>query len=222
MKKQFLATICISLLCLTTASPSWAQTEDVKTAAKKWLAINALAQKPDGLHLAAVASGGSYLDDGTESPKGLEPSLEHAISKSPLILIGTVTAKKPVLTFDGRSIQTLYTLKIVSVLRGNAQSSVIYAVPGGTIRYPDGTKAEVRIKDFTSLVNGHCYLILAQPDEDNPGIYGPSVWDESTFELDDDGHSMSLASRTGSRVGREGFIGVKALVDKVRSIIQSQ
>ena len=72
------------------------------------LDINLLQRQPDGLHKAALASGGTYRTGGGSPPKSRVSDLNQLVTGSPTVVVATVTNATAALKDDGRFLFTNY------------------------------------------------------------------------------------------------------------------
>ena len=146
-----------------------------------------ISRQNDGLHKAAVANNGYYLqsDDGLPWNRF---SLEGLVHSSNAVFVGTVQDSRSELEQHGRYIHTRYSVEIEQILKGSLQPGqvVSFLLPGGKVTFDDGTVAEVRKEGEPPLLKDHRYALFTLDSTEEAGLR-PVGADEGVFELISDG-----------------------------------
>lgn len=94
-------------------------------------------------------------------------SLNELSRLSPHIFVGRAVSNVSRLTSEGRSVETVFNVQVLDVLKGDLSigEMVQIAVPGGRYGFPDGTFAQVNVIGFRRPRNGYRYLWFAQRED---------------------------------------------------------
>jgi hypothetical protein len=112
---------------------------------------------------------------------------------SSFIILGRAAWNVCKLSQDGDQITIDYGVKVSDVIKGNVKPGINLAVslPGGMVRFADGTSAEFRTPTFRKMNKGRTYLLFLSMDNKRGGILVPTHGPQSIFEVSLDGASAS-------------------------------
>jgi hypothetical protein len=185
------------------------------------LNINMLQRQPDGLHKAALASGGTYRTGGGSPPKYRMSDLNQLVTDSPTIIVATVANANAVLKDDGRFLFTNYQLNVIETIKGNFAKTDELEMMGGTYTFSDGSIVNWFEPAWKSLRTDTTYILFLHRWEDVPNQFRVVSAGQGIFEITSDGeHLISYTYIPypydplidDARAGREAFL------KKVRSI----
>jgi len=186
------------------------------------LDVNMLQRQPDGLHKAALASGGTYRTGGGSPPKYRMSDLNQLVTDSPTIIVATVTNATAVLKEEGRFLFTNYQLNVIETIKGNFAKTDELEMKGGTYTFSDGSIVNWVEPAWKSLRTGTTYILFLHRWEDVPNQFRVVSAGQGIFEITSDGeHLISYAYipypydplLDDASAGREAFL------KKVRSIV---
>jgi hypothetical protein len=123
--------------------------------------------RASGLHEAAKLTG-HYVGFTGYPNVGGPADLAELIDVSPLIVVGTVVENVSRSAADGRTIVTLYSIHSESVFKGHLRSDRLSMIlPGGRVRFADGTEAELRTSGLRRPRTGEVWAWFARsaPEE---------------------------------------------------------
>jgi hypothetical protein len=137
-----------------------------------------------GLAAAAAVTGSFVISSPARSAAG-PANLDELASLSPIIVIGWADSNKCRLTVDGRSIETLYDVRIESMIKGNlaAGNSITVTVPGGKVGFADGAWAQVDTPGFLPPQPAHRFVWFLRESKENSGTFELSQGPLSLFDL---------------------------------------
>ena len=110
--------------------------------------INMLVRQLDGLHKAALASGGAYQTGRGSAAKYRMNSLNDLVAGSPTIVVASVRSATPVLKDNGRFLFTNYQLNVIEPIKGDFANTDVLEMMGATYT-------------FSLLARAHKNLVLA-------------------------------------------------------------
>jgi hypothetical protein len=189
------------------------------------LNINMLQRQPDGLHKAALASGGTYRTGGGSPPKYRISDLNQLVTDSPTIIVATVTNATAVLKDDGRFLFTNYQLNVIETIKGNFEKTDELEMMGGTYTFSDGSIVNWVEPVWKSLRTGTTYILFLHRWEDAPNQFRVVSAGQGIFEVTSDGDH--LISYTYIPYPYDPLIdaakeGKDAFLKNVRSIARGQ
>ncbi|HKC62068.1 MAG TPA: hypothetical protein VKB86_00415 [Pyrinomonadaceae bacterium] len=113
------------------------------------------------------------------------------VKDSPIIILGRVERSPCKLSEDGERITIDYQVRVSDVVKGNMAKGtlVTVSVPGGLVRFDDGTTAEFRTPSFRKMASGRSYLLFLTPEGKRDGILITTGGPQGIFELSRDGAS---------------------------------
>lgn len=185
------------------------------------LNINMLQQQPDGLHKAALASGGTYRTGGGSPPKYRMSDLNQLVRDSPTIIVATVTNATAVLKDDGRFLFTNYQLNVIETIKGEFAKSDELEMKGGTYTFSDGSIVNWVEPAWKSLRTGTTYILFLHRWEDAPNQFRVVSAGQGIFEITSDGErliSYTYIPYPYDPLIDDASAGREAFLKKVRSI----
>ena len=203
-----LATVAAAAMSLATAALSYDPS------------IDKLVSQPDGLHKAAVASGGTYQAGGGSPPKYRMFDLNQLVADSPTIVVASVSNATAELVDDGRYIRTNYQLSIVQTIKGDFAKAILLEMPGGTYTFSDGSVINWIEPVWKSLRTGATYILFLTRWEDQPDHFRVVSASQGIVEITSDG--QRLISHTyvpNDFLIDEASAGKTAFLQKVKSIV---
>jgi hypothetical protein len=121
----------------------------------------------------------------TENPvgPGRYANLSALVGDSSAVLIGTPQTNISRLTADGTNITLDYTVKVEYVYKGSLRESDIITVslPGGMVKFEDGSSAEVRTPGFRKMQDGKTYALFLAGKANNSFV--PVGGPQGIFEI---------------------------------------
>jgi hypothetical protein len=154
------------------------------------LDINTLQQQPEGLHKAALASGGIYRTGGGSPPKSRVSDLNQLVTGSPTIIVATVANATAVLKDDGRFLFTNYQLNVIETIKGNFAKTDELEMMGGTYTFSDGSIVNWVEPAWKSLRIGTTYILFLHHWEDVPNQFRVVSAGQGIFEIASDGEHL--------------------------------
>jgi hypothetical protein len=202
-------------LATMTASLSWA-TDALPYNSR----IDMLVLQPDGLHKAALASGGTYQAGGLSPPKYLIPDLNQLVSGSPTIVVASVSNATAELLDDGRYIRTNYQLNIIQIIKGDFAKTDLLEMPGGTYTFSDGSAVNQIEPVWKALRKGTTYILFLTRWADRPDHFHVVGAGQGIFEIAFDGeHLISYTYLKNEPLRDDVSAGKAAFLEKVESIV---
>lgn len=112
----------------------------------------------------ARRAGGHYQEVLREDAVPPASTIRDLAARSPDIVIGQVLARRGHLTEDQRMVRTDVVLKVQQTVRGGSRPGqlITIAVPGGSYRFPDGTKAALYREYYRPIRDKERYLFFLQ------------------------------------------------------------
>jgi hypothetical protein len=134
----------------------------------------------------------------TESPvgPGRYVNLSALVGESAAVLIGTPQTNTSKLTADGTNITLDYKVKVEYVYKGNLRESdmITISLPGGMVKFEDGSTAEVRTPGFRKMQDAKTYaLFLATKDNK---AFVPTGGPQGIFEIPTTNVTRAVKSHT--------------------------
>jgi hypothetical protein len=186
------------------------------------LDINILQQQPDGLHKAALASGGTYRTGGGSPPKYRMSDLNQLVTDSPTIVVATVANATAVLKDDGRFLFTNYRLNVTETIKGNFTKADELEMMGGTYTFSDGAVVNWVEPAWKTLRTGTAYILFLHRWEDVPDQFRVVSAGQGIFEITSDGEhliSYTYIPYPYDPLIDEAKKGKDAFLKNVRSIV---
>jgi hypothetical protein len=185
--------------------------------------IDILAQQPDGLHKAALASGGTYEAGAFLSPpKSIAADLNQLVAGSSTIVVASVRSAAPQLLDDGRSIRTNYQLNVAEVIKGNIATTDLLEMPGGSYKFSDGSVVNQIETAWKTLQTGKSYILFLTRWPNRPTVFRLTSAAQGIFEVAfDNQHLISYSYVQNDSLRDEASLGKAAFLEKVKSIVGS-
>lgn len=209
---------------LTVSIPLQAQCSKSSDCSEKFVALVRLARQPDGLHKAALANGGTFESGGGDPPKGIYDLPSLAVM-STIIVSAKVLKSESILVNEGRDIETLSTLQITQIFKGQSSEQLLHlSMRGGAYTFPDGSKATQTEDIERPLVENVEYILFLERAQDRPNLYYPTAWTgQDVFEVARDGsHLFSHTYLRKDPLRDEAKAGREAFVQRLQKLIASQ
>jgi hypothetical protein len=182
--------------------------------------IDMLVSQPDGLHKAALASGGTYRAGGLSPPKFLIPDLKNLVADSPTIVVASVSNATAVLEDEGRSIRTTYRLNILQIIKGEIANTDLVEMPGGTYTFSDGSVVNQIEPIWKALRTGTTYILFLKRWDVQPNEFRVVGAGQGVYEIGFDGqHLTSYTYLQNDPLSDEVSAGKAAFLGKVMSIV---
>lgn len=110
---------------------------------------------------------------------------------SPIIVLGKVARNTCRLSQDGGLITVDYEVIVSDVLKSSLPSGthLMVRLPGGMVKFADGTSAEFRVPAYRKMTNGKTYLLFLAPENRTDSILIPNGGPQAIFEISPDGTS---------------------------------
>ena len=127
---------------------------------------------------------------------GRYTNLSALVGDSNAVIIGTPQTNKSKLTADGTNITLDYQVKVEYVYKGNLRENdtVSISLPGGMVKFEDGSTAEVRTQGFRKMQNGKTYaLFLTMKDN---SAFVPLGGPQGIFEIPTTSVTREVKSHT--------------------------
>lgn len=122
---------------------------------------------------------------GGESPKGTAASDLAGLTKlSTDIIIGTALENHPTLSADGKTITLNYKVRVEYVYKGKLAegADTTVSLPGGKVKFADGTTAEIQTGWFRKMLNGQTYALFLTPGVVN-GVFVTTGQAQGVFDI---------------------------------------
>lgn len=105
-------------------------------------------------------------------------------SHSAAVIIGTPQRNTPALSTDGKSISLDYGVRVEYVYKGRLQAgnTITVSLPGGKVKFDDGSTAEVTTPWFKKMQNGKTYALFLQAGDGN-GRFVTTGEAQGVFEI---------------------------------------
>lgn len=134
----------------------------------------------------------------TENPvgPGRYANLSALVGESAAVLIGTPQTNISKLTADGTNITLDYQVKVEYVYKGNLRESdiVTISLPGGMVKFEDGSTAEVRTPGFRKMQDGKTYALFLAAKGTNAFV--PLGGPQGIFEIPTTSVTRAVKSHT--------------------------
>ena len=134
----------------------------------------------------------------TENPvrPGRYANLSALVGESAAVLIGTPQTNISKLTADGTNITLDYQVKVEYVYKGNLRESdiVTISLPGGMVKFEDGSTAEVRTPGFRKMQDGKTYALFLATKANNAFV--PIGGPQAIFEIPTTNVTRAVKSHT--------------------------
>lgn len=135
--------------------------------------------------------------------------IEALTKKSAAVVVGVPSESARRLSASGDLITTVYEVLIQDVIKGNIStgSTIKVSLLGGTVKFDDGTIAEVETPGFERMSNGKTYLLFLYANKNGDEALILTGGPQGLFEFSSDGRSVKAH-------GRPTDPAVKQLKDK--------
>lgn len=132
-------------------------------------------------------------------------NIEKLTKNSEAVIVGVPAKNRCKLSTDGQIITTDYDVFVQEVLKGNIQqgSTIKVSLPGGKVKFEDGTTAEIETPNFMKMVNGRTYALYLNESRSENGIYELTAGPQGLLELPTDGTRMKSHARPTDPIAEE-------------------
>jgi hypothetical protein len=139
----------------------------------------------DGGLVAAAAISGSYVTSLNVGVVGGPAYLEELASLTSDIVVGSTDDNVCRLTADGKSIETIYTVRVETATKGLIQPGAVIAVavPGGKVSLPGNRWAQVNTPGFLEPMSGHRYVWFLNQSSTDPARFELSQGPLGLYDL---------------------------------------
>lgn len=141
---------------------------------------------------------GSYSESqGPKRTRAFE-DLGDLVKHSAAVIIGTPQSNTPTLSGDGQSISLAYSVRVEYVYKGALQegSTVVVSLPGGRLKFNDGSTAEIQTPWLKKMQNGKTYALFLNQDGAN-GSFITTGDAQGIFEIPTTAGSNVVQSHSG-------------------------
>lgn len=123
--------------------------------------------------------------------------IEALTKKSAAVVVGVPSDSASQLSAGGDLITTVYEVVVQDVIKGNisAGSTIKVSLLGGTVKFEDGTIAEVETPGFERMSNGKTYLLFLYANKNGDDALILTGGPQGLFELPNDGGSVKAHGR---------------------------
>jgi hypothetical protein len=136
----------------------------------------------------------------TQNPKSaaVYADLADLANHSNVVIIGTAERNTPVLATDGKSISLDYGVRVEYAYKGRLQAgnTITVSLPGGRVKFDDGSTAEVMTPWFKKMQNGKTYALFLQPGLGN-GRFVTTGEAQGVFEIPTTQDDRTVKSHSG-------------------------
>jgi hypothetical protein len=150
----------------------------------------------------AKESGGIKID---KLPKKADEfaDLAELNANSSAVIIGTPLDNIMNLTPDGTSVTIDYKVRVEYVYKGGVREGglVTVSLPGGMVRFADGSSAEVRTPWFKKMQHGTAYALFLKAGL-RSGTFAPTGEAQGVFEIPTTKESRIVKTQSGLRQDR--------------------
>jgi hypothetical protein len=124
--------------------------------------------------------------------------IEALTKKSAAVVVGVPSESASRLSTGGDLITTVYEVVIQDVIKGNvsAGSTIKVSLLGGTVKFDDGTIAEVETPGFERMSNGKTYLLFLSANKNGDDALILTGGPQGLFELPNDDRSVKAHGRS--------------------------
>lgn len=132
-------------------------------------------------------------------------NIEKLTKNSEAIIVGVPANNRCKLSTDGQLITTDYDVVVQEVLKGNIQqgSTIKVSLPGGKVKFEDGTTAEIETPNFMKMVNGRTYALYLNESRSENDIYELTAGPQGLLELPTDGRRIKSHARPTDPIAEE-------------------
>lgn len=117
--------------------------------------------RPD-LHARAKANGGRLIWRYKPRQTVTYPTIRELANGSDLIIIGRTLGHRSKLSRDGKFISQDFLVRVQEVLKGTTINggSILISLPGGSHKFPDGSRVHVLAAGYKEVVDGASYVFF--------------------------------------------------------------
>ena len=146
--------------------------------------------------------------------------LRGLANRSSAVIIGTPQRNMSTLSPDGRSITIDYQVTVRHVFKGALREgdTVTVSLPGGQVRFDDGSVAEIQTPWFRKMLDGSTYALFLREDG-RRGAFVTTGEAQGVFEIPVTRHSRAVKVHSGIRndpIWRYHNMDVRTFLREVR------
>lgn len=132
-------------------------------------------------------------------------TIEKLTKNSEAVIVGMPSNNRCKLSKDGQLITTDYDVVVQEVLKGNIQqgSTIKVSLPGGKVKFEDGTTGEIETPNFMKMVNGRTYALYLNESRSESSIYELTAGPQGLLELPTDGRRIKSHARPTDPIAEE-------------------
>jgi hypothetical protein len=222
MTRKTLAVTSIALIALVLAGNSIRAARSLPIASHPaHESVVALAQDTRSLKEKAKQTR-NFSDSQNPKDKTVYENLAALANHSAAVIIGTPQRNLSVLSRDGNSISLNYAVSVEYVYKGKLQpgNTVTVSLPGGKIKFDDGSTAEVTTHWFKKMQNGKTYALFLQPGTGNAHFVTTGEA-QGVFEIPTTQNDRTVKSHSGIQgqtVRKYDGRDVKAFLRELRQV----
>jgi hypothetical protein len=143
-------------------------------------------------------------------------------ANSRAVIIGTPVDNTMNLTPDGLSVTIDYKMRVEYVYKGDFKEGgfITVSVPGGMVRFPDGSSAEVKTPWFRKMQQGLTYALFLKPGP-RTGGYTPTGEAQGVFEIPTTEGDRVVKTYSGlrqDRIHKYHDMDVKRFLQELRKV----
>ena len=148
--------------------------------------------------------------------------LSQLVNDSAVVIIGTVQKNTPTLSPDGKSISLNYEVRVEYVYKGRTQpdSTITVSLPGGRVKFYDGSTAEIMTPWLRKMQNGKSYALFLQPGNVK-GQFVTTGEAQGLVEIPTDASDRTVKTSSGIQshpIRRYNGQDVKAFLRELRQV----
>lgn len=151
--------------------------------------------------------------------------LNELASHSTAIIIGTAQHNSCQLSADEKRITIDYEVAVQDVIKGDLQKgrALTVSLPGGKVRFDDGTTAEVRAPWFKKMENGKTYVLFLDAGSDL-GKFVTAGGPQGVFEMpaDTNGVVKSNSGRGRDPIWKYHNTNSQAFLSQIRHEVKKE
>ena len=135
---------------------------------------------------------------GSQNPKRVAEfaNLAELTAGSSTVIIGTPTKNTSTLSRDGRKLTLNYEVQVEYVYKGKLQegSTITVALPGGRLKFDDGSTAEIKTQWLRKMQNSKTYALFLTPENE---LFVTTGEGQGIFEIPTTEHDRTVKSHSG-------------------------
>lgn len=184
-------------------------------------------QQPDPV-VAALRRGGlreaakmkGHYVGTTRTAGWMKYDIESLVSSSSVVIIGTPFLSSSNLAGTDR-IETEFKARVDRILKGelNDERFVNVIVPGGKVRFEDGTSAEIKTPDLGPIELNQKYVFFLKPSDDSSQVFYLTGGGQGLFKVLSDSRVKPLGDKADI-VQRHKYQTVDEFIDEISAAVR--